>query len=117
MAKIQALLLVDLQNDFFPGGALAVPKANQIFPLANDLQDYFPLIVATQDYHPVNHKSFASAHPGKQVYEVIDLNGISQVLWPDHCVPNTPGAQFHPQLKTHRFDKVIYKGTDPDIDS
>lgn len=114
---MQALLLVDLQNDFFPGGALAVPKADQLFPLANDIQDYFQLIVATRDYHPANHQSFASRHPEKHVYDVIDLNGILQVLWPNHCVQNTPGSEFHPFLKTDRIDHIVYKGTDPEIDS
>jgi len=112
-----ALILVDLQNDFFPGGALGVPGANSIFPLANDIQDQFDLIVATKDWHPQNHGSFASNHPGHAVYEVIKLKDVPQVLWPDHCVQNTSGAEFHPSLKTQKINKVFFKGTNPDYDS
>lgn len=116
MAK-RALLLVDLQNDFFPGGALAVKNADHIFPLANELQDHFNLVIASKDWHPFNHKSFHSQHPGHALYDVVDLNGLPQVLWPDHCVQKTPGSDFHPALKTHRLQHIVYKGTDPEIDS
>lgn len=112
-----ALLLVDLQNDFFPGGALGVPGAEAIFPLANDLQDHFDIIIASRDWHPADHQSFASNHPGHKVYDVIDLNGLSQVLWPDHCVQETKGSLFHPNLRFDKISKIIFKGTDPLIDS
>jgi len=113
----KALILVDLQNDFFPGGTLGVPKADEIFPLANDIQNYFELIVATKDWHPLNHGSFASNHPGHKLYDVVDLKGISQVLWPNHCVQKTKGAEFNSKLKTDKIQQVFYKGTDPDYDS
>lgn len=113
----KALLLVDLQNDFFPTGTLPVKASDHIFPLANKLQDYFPLIIASQDWHPKDHKSFISQHPGHALYDIVDLNGLPQVLWPDHCVQNSLGAALHPKLKTDRIHKIIYKGTDPNIDS
>lgn len=117
MSKKPALILVDLQNDFFPGGALAVKGADKIFPLANEIQDYFPLVVATKDWHPRTHKSFASQHPGHKVHDVISLHGVQQILWPDHCIQNTLGSEFHPSLRTESIHKIIYKGTNPDIDS
>jgi len=113
----RVLLLVDLQNDFFPGGPLGVPGAEAVFPLANTIQDHFDLIIASKDWHPQNHTSFASNHPGHAVFELIDLKGLPQVLWPDHCVQNTPGSEFHPKLETDKIHKIIYKGTDPNIDS
>ncbi len=112
-----ALILVDLQNDFFPGGALGVPAADTIFPLANQIQSKFHWIVATQDWHPSNHGSFVTMHPGCKLFEMVDLNGVPQVLWPPHCIQDTHGAEFHPKLQTGRFDKIIYKGTDTKIDS
>jgi len=112
-----ALLLVDLQNDFFPGQALGVPSAEAIFPLANQIQERFEHIIASKDWHPADHKSFAQNHPGHHVFEEIQLEGLPQVLWPVHCVQNTPGAEFHPKLNTHKIRKIIYKGTDPNIDS
>lgn len=117
LEKNKALLLVDLQNDFFPGGALPVLDAPGIFPLANHLQAYFHWIIASQDWHPRNHKSFATQHKNHRVFDVIDLHGIPQVLWPDHCIQNEPGAAFHPKLNTQSIHKIIYKGTDPEIDS
>jgi len=113
----RALILVDLQNDFVPGGALVVAEGDKVVPVANRLQNAFDLIVATQDWHPRNHGSFASQHPGKKPGDVIDLNGIPQVLWPDHCVQGTKGAEFHPQLDTRRIARIFQKGTDPAIDS
>ena len=113
----RALILVDIQNDFMPGGALAVAEGDQIVPIANRIQEAFELIVATQDWHPANHGSFASQHPGKKPGDVIDLNGIPQVLWPDHCVQGTPGADFHAQLDRRRIANIFHKGVDPDIDS
>ncbi len=90
---MDTLILVDLQNDFCPGGALAVPAGDRVVVLANRLQEQFPLVAATQDWHPADHGSFAANHPGKRVGEVIDLAGLPQVLWPVHCVERTPGAE------------------------
>jgi nicotinamidase/pyrazinamidase len=114
---MKALILVDIQNDFLPGGALAVPKGDEVIPVANRIAPRFDLVVATQDWHPRDHGSFASNHPGKRAGDVIDLNGLRQVLWPDHCVQNTPGAEFGPALDLSRVAKVFRKGTDPAIDS
>ncbi|WP_367870436.1 bifunctional nicotinamidase/pyrazinamidase [Luteolibacter sp. Populi] len=112
-----ALILVDIQNDFLPGGALAVPEGDQVIPVANRLMDDFKIIVATQDWHPADHGSFAANHPGKQLYEVSDLNGLPQVLWPVHCVQGTSGAEFAPELEVKRITRVFRKGTDAGIDS
>ncbi len=114
---MKALILVDIQNDFLPGGALAVPDGDAVIPVANKLQAVFPLVVATQDWHPANHGSFAANHPGKKTFEQIDLNGLPQTLWPAHCVQNTPGAAFPAGLKQDRIAKVFQKGTDEGIDS
>jgi len=114
---MKALILVDIQNDFLPGGALAVPDGDAVIPVANRLQAAFPLVVATQDWHPANHGSFAASHPGKKVFEQIDLDGLPQTLWPVHCVKNTPGAALAANLKQDRIAKVFQKGTDPGIDS
>src|SRR5205809_2292498 len=113
MSAAQALILVDLQNDFVPGGALAVPQGDAVISVANRLQEKFDLIVATQDWHPADHGSFAANHPGKKVGDVIDLNGLSQILWPVHCVQNTSGAEFVRGLKLDRVTKVFQKGIDP----
>jgi nicotinamidase/pyrazinamidase len=114
---MKALILVDIQNDFCPGGALAVPDGDAVVKVANQVMPKFPLVVATQDFHPRSHKSFAVNHPGRNTYEVIDLEGLQQVLWPPHCVQGTAGAEFHPQLETSRLDAVFPKGTDESIDS
>ena len=114
---MKALILVDIQNDFLPGGALAVPDGDAIIPNVNRLQDAFPLVVATQDWHPRNHGSFAANHPGKSVFEQIDLNGLPQTLWPVHCVQRTKGAELAPNLRRDRIARVFQKGTDPRIDS
>jgi nicotinamidase/pyrazinamidase len=114
---MKALILVDVQNDFVPGGALAVPEGDRVVPVCSAIQSGFELIVATQDWHPANHCSFAANHPGTKVGQVIDLNGLPQVLWPVHCVQNTAGAEFVPGLDTRRIDRVFQKGTDPQIDS
>jgi nicotinamidase/pyrazinamidase len=111
------LVLTDIQNDFLPGGALAVPEGDAIIPIANRLQAAFPLVVATQDWHPANHGSFAANHPGKKVYDRIELGGVPQILWPLHCVQNTKGAELAPGLKRERVAKVFHKGTDAGIDS
>jgi nicotinamidase/pyrazinamidase len=114
---MRALILVDIQNDFVPGGALAVPGGDEVVEIANDLQLRFDLVVATQDWHPDDHGSFAANHPGKKPGDVIELNGLRQVLWPVHCVQETRGALFVGTLHTGRIDHVFQKGTDPAIDS
>ncbi len=114
---MRALILVDIQNDFVAGGKLEVPNGEQIIPLVNQLSNEFDLVVATQDWHPPGHKSFASNHPGKSPFETITLGGLPQVLWPDHCVQASRGAEFHPQLKMERVEAVFRKGMDPEIDS
>ncbi len=114
---MNALILVDLQNDFLPGGALAVPGGGEVIPLANRLMENFPLIVATQDWHPPDHGSFAANHRGRRPFETIDLHGLPQTLWPVHCVQNTGGALFAPGLDTRRITRVFQKGTRPEIDS
>lgn len=114
---MKALILVDLQNDFLPGGALAVPDGDAVIPVANRSQEYFDRVIATKDWHPPNHGSFASNHPGKAVGEVVELGGQEQILWPDHCVRETRGSQFAPGLETAGIEKIFYKGIDPEVDS
>ncbi len=114
---MKALILVDIQNDFLPGGALAVPGGDAVVPVANRVQGAFDLIVATQDWHPENHGSFAVNHPSRKPGELGELGGLSQVFWPVHCVQNTGGAAFAPGLETRRITRVFPKGTDPAIDS
>jgi nicotinamidase/pyrazinamidase len=114
---MNTFILVDLQNDFIPGGALPVPEGDQIIPVLNRLQPHFDLVVATQDWHPAQHGSFAANHPGRKQGEMIDLNGLPQILWPVHCVQGTPGADFVPGLERKQWDRVFVKGTDPQIDS
>ncbi|MBC6489761.1 bifunctional nicotinamidase/pyrazinamidase [Flavihumibacter stibioxidans] len=114
---MKALILVDIQNDFLPGGSLAVPEGDAIIPLTNQLQEYFDLVIATQDWHPANHKSFASNHSGKKPYDVIDLHGIQQILWPDHCVQGSSGADFPKSLEMNKAEIILRKGTDPEIDT
>jgi len=114
---MRALILVDIQNDFLPGGALAVPRGDEVVGVANRLQDSFDRVVATKDYHPPGHGSFASSHSGHRVGDVIQLQGLDQILWPDHCVQGTSGAELAPGLQTSRIEKIFYKGVDPDIDS
>jgi nicotinamidase/pyrazinamidase len=113
---VKALVLVDIQHDFCPGGALAVPGGDEVVPVANRLAARFPLVVATQDWHPADHGSFA-VNRGRQPYELGELGGLPQVLWPVHCVQGSPGAAFHPALDTTRIARVFPKGTDPTIDS
>lgn len=114
---MKALILVDIQNDFLPGGALQVEDGDKIIPIVNHLQKHFDLIVLTQDFHPKNHGSFAVNHPGLRNYDVVKLNGIDQVLWPEHCVQGTYGAEFSIKLDITRANKIFEKGTDPMIDS
>ena len=114
---MRALILVDIQNDFLPGGALAVPDGDAVIPVANALMPGFSRVVATQDWHPAGHGSFAANHPGRRPGEVIALGGLSQVLWPVHCVQGTRGAELADGLDRARIGRVFVKGTDPEIDS
>ena len=114
---MNALILIDLQYDFMPGGALAVTGGDQVVAVANRLIPHFNMVVATQDWHPVNHKSFASQHDGKSVGDVVQLNDVKQMLWPDHCIQGTPGADFHENLESQRIHQIIPKGTNIEIDS
>jgi nicotinamidase/pyrazinamidase len=111
------LLLIDFQLDFLPGGSLAVPDGQAILPLLNELQPRFDLVVATQDWHPAGHRSFASTHPGQALFSEITWQGLPQRLWPDHCVQGTAGAALHPGLHLDRVEAIFRKGTDPDLDS
>lgn len=113
----QALIVIDQQNDFCPGGALAVDGGDQIVPGINALLADFGAVILTQDWHPAGHSSFASSHPGKDPFEVIEMPYGPQVLWPDHCVQGTQGALFHPDLMSDRADLIIRKGYNPQIDS
>ena len=114
---MDALVIVDIQNDFLPGGALAVPEGDRVIPVINRIVGRFEVVVATQDWHPPEHCSFAANHPGAEVGQVIEVDGLEQILWPVHCVQNTPGAALAEGLDTSRVEKVFYKGTDPRIDS
>jgi nicotinamidase/pyrazinamidase len=114
---MNALLLVDIQNDFLPGGALAVPGGDEIVAIANRLMPHYDLVVASKDWHPADHKSFASQHLGKQPGNVVDLDGLQQHLWPIHCVQRTHGADFADDLNREGIHHVILKGTDPHVDS
>ena len=113
---MKALIIVDVQKDFCQGGALAVKDGDAVVPVINELQKRFDLVFATQDWHPRGHKSFAVEH-GRRPGEVISLNGLDQILWPIHCVQDTPGAEFHPDLNRERWTAVVQKGTDPCLDS
>ena len=114
---MRALLLIDIQNDFLPGGRLAVPAGDEIIPLLNILQPQFDLVVATQDWHPAGHQSFASSHAGRRQFEQIALHGLPQVLWPDHCTQASDGAALAPALHTERVEAIFRKGMNPEIDS
>jgi nicotinamidase/pyrazinamidase len=114
---MRALLLIDLQNDFMPGGSLAVAHADGAVGVANALMPRFDLVVATQDWHPAGHASFASGYPGQAPGDNIDLDGVMQTLWPDHCVQGSPGASFHSALDVAGIDQVVRKGTEKTIDS
>jgi nicotinamidase/pyrazinamidase len=114
---MKALLLIDIQNDFLPGGALAVPAGDAVVPVANEKMLQYELVVATQDWHPADHLSFASQHAGKHAYDQIQLAGLPQTLWPDHCVQGTAGAEFPVALNRAGVHHVVQKGTDRAIDS
>src|SRR6516165_8600465 len=106
---MKALILADIQNDFLPGGALGVQDGDKVIPVANELQAAFPIVVATQDWHPADHGSFAANHPGRKPFEEIELNGLPQTLWPVHCVQNTRGAELAPALHRELIIKVFRK--------
>lgn len=114
---MKALILVDIQHDFLPGGSLEVPGGDAIIPVANRLQSQFELVVATQDWHPSDHGSFASNHPDKEPFEKAELAGMEQTVWPDHCVQGSSGADFPKELEMNRVEAIFRKGMDPKIDS
>jgi len=113
----KALILVDIQNDFVPGGALPVTDGNAVVAVANKAMRHFDLVVAIQDWHSADHRSFASQHKGRKPGDTITLDGLRQILWPDHCVQNTRGAEFVPGLDVGRIGKVFHKGMDRNDDS
>lgn len=114
---MRTLIIIDVQNDFFPCGALPVPGSESIIPVINDLQGKFDLVIATQDWHPANHMSFASNHEGRKPFDEISFGGMKQVLWPDHCIQGTRGAEFHDGILANNIEAIIRKGMDPAIDS
>jgi len=114
---MRALLLVDIQNDFIPGGALAVPAGDEVIAVANRILPSYEYVVATQDWHPGSHKSFASQHKDQNIGDVVEWDGLQQILWPDHCIQDSTGAEFCADLHSGGIFKVIRKGTDPNIDS
>lgn len=114
---MKALIVVDVQNDFLPGGALGVPDGDAVVPVINRLMPQFELVVATQDWHPGDHRSFAVHHAGHSPGDVIDLDGLEQILWPEHCVQGSPGASFAASLDIAPIGHVVRKGSDPGIDS
>jgi nicotinamidase/pyrazinamidase len=114
---MKTLIITDVQNDFMPGGSLEVPHGNMVVPVINKVQSYFDLVVATQDWHPKNHKSFASNHYGKKSFDKIVLNGVLQTLWPDHCIQGSSGAELHHDVDSNRIAAIFRKGMDPEVDS
>lgn len=114
---MNTLIITDVQNDFLPGGALEVPNSGDIIAVVNEIQSLFDLVVATQDWHPLNHKSFACNNPGKKINDIILLNDLEQRLWPPHCVQDTYGAELSDKLLTLKIEAIIRKGTNPEIDS
>lgn len=117
MDNREALLIIDVQNDFCPGGALPVPEGDRVVPIINRVMKKFEVVVATQDWHPAGHKSFASSHTGKNPYEIINLGGIEQVLWPDHCVQGTWGADLREDLEDGPIRAILRKGMNLEVDS
>ena len=114
---MKTLIMIDVQNDFMPGGPLEVPGGNMIVPVINRIQSHFDLVLATQDWHPVTHKSFASNHFGTKPFDRIVLHGMLQTLWPDHCIQGTTGAELDKALESNRIAAIFRKGMDPEIDS
>jgi nicotinamidase/pyrazinamidase len=117
VGKGDVLIVVDIQNDFCPGGSLSVPHGDEVVPLINRLAEHFEHVVLTQDWHAPDHLSFASAHPGKQPYDTVMLPYGAQILWPDHCIRATRGAEFHKDLQIPQAGLVLRKGLDRNIDS
>ena len=114
---MKALLVIDIQNDFLPGGALEVNDGDRIISVINKIIKKFDLVIATQDWHPADHKSFASQHEGKNPGDMIKLKDLDQILWPDHCIQGTNGAEFSKNLDLSKIKKIFVKGTDREIDS
>ncbi len=114
---MKAVLLIDIQNDFLPGGALAVPAGDEVIAVANRLMPEYELVVATQDWHPANHVSFASQHAGRSIGEIKQLHGLDQILWPEHCVQGSPGAELAAELDHNTIHHIVKKGTHPTVDS
>ena len=117
ITSTDALLVIDVQNDFCPGGALAVAAGNEVIPVIQRIAPLFDHIILTQDWHPGGHQSFASSHAGKHPFEQIELSYGPQTLWPDHCLQNTPGSEFHPNLHLPQAELILRKGFRPEIDS
>jgi nicotinamidase/pyrazinamidase len=117
LSREDILVVVDIQNDFCPGGSLAVPRGDEVVPLVNRLGEHFDHVVLTQDWHPRDHRSFASAHPGKKPYDTVQLSYGPQILWPDHCVLGTPGGEFRSDLLIPKAELVLRKGYHREIDS
>lgn len=116
-AKKKALIVVDLQNDFMPGGALAVRQGDEVVPVANRLMPLFDLVVASKDWHPADHGVFVTQYNDKKAGELVHLGGIDQILWPSHCVQNTWGSEFEKNLQVNHIDQIIQKGTYPEVHS
>ena len=114
---MKALLLVDIQNDFLPGGALAVPNGHEVIDVANRLMPEYDLVIATKDWHPADHGSFASQHEGRRIGETGQVHGLEQVLWPDHCVQGSAGAELAAELNHEQIHHIVHKGTNPTVDS
>ena len=114
---MNALILIDIQNDFLPGGSLEVPKGDEIIDNVNFIMDNYNIVVATKDWHPKDHISFASNHKNKNVGQIIKINNLDQMLWPDHCIKDSKGSEFPKKLNAHKIHKIFYKGVDSDIDS
>jgi nicotinamidase/pyrazinamidase len=114
---MKTLVIIDVQNDFMPGGPLEVPEGNMILPVINKIESCFDLIVATQDWHPADHRSFASNHMYKKPFDRVFLRGAEQILWPDHCIQGSSGAEFHTDIETKKIAAIFRKGMDPEIDS
>ncbi|MFW5800921.1 MAG: bifunctional nicotinamidase/pyrazinamidase [Spirochaeta sp.] len=114
---MNALLIIDVQNDFCPGGALAIPGGDSIIPVINQIAPRFDLTVATKDWHPSGHVSFADSHPGSSVFDTISVHGIEQMLWPIHCVQGKKGAEFHSQLRHEPINIILHKGVHKQLDS
>lgn len=114
---MKALIIVDIQNDFLQGGRLAVKGGNEVIPIINSIQEKFDFVVATQDWHPEGHKSFASQYSNKKEYEKIELNNIKQTLWPDHCIQNTFGAEISSELNQNKIEAIFRKGMNINVDS